>query len=105
MQPALRTEGTLGQHGQLAHRGVRRPGDVVRRSVRILMVPLAVLLLSAPLAAALTIALFPVWSRLEARFGVESVGHSGPADWCYGVVYAGCVIVIASGVLWSKRRV
>jgi hypothetical protein len=76
----------------------------VRRSIRILMVSLGLLLLCAPLAAALTIALFPVWSWLEARFGVESVGHSGPADWCYGVVYAGCVIVIASGVLWSKRR-
>jgi hypothetical protein len=68
------------------------------------MLSLALLLLCVPLAAALTIALFPVWSWLEARFAVESVGHSGPAEWCYGVVYAGCVIVIASAVQWSKRR-
>jgi hypothetical protein len=78
--------------------------DVVRRSVRILMLSLALMLLCAPLAAVLTIALFPVWSWLEARFAVESVGHSGPADWCYGVVYAGCVIVIASAVQCSKHR-
>jgi hypothetical protein len=68
------------------------------------MVALALLVLCVPLAAGLTIALLPVWSWLEARFGIESVGHSGPADWCYGVVYAGCVIVIASGPLWSRRR-
>lgn len=78
----------------------KQPGD----SVRTLMVSLALLLLCVPLAAAVTIVLFPVWSWLEARFAIESVGHSGPADWCYGVVYAGCVIVVASGVLWSKRR-
>jgi hypothetical protein len=78
----------------------KQPGD----SVRALMVSLALLVLCVPLAAAVTIALLPVWSWLEARFAIESVGHSGPADWCYGVVYVGCVTVIASGVLWGRRR-
>ena len=76
-----------------------KPGD----SVRTLMVSLALLVLCVPLAAVVTIVLLPVWSWLEARFAIESVGHSGPADWCYGVVYAGCVTVIASGVLWGRR--
>jgi hypothetical protein len=68
------------------------------------MISLALLVLCIPLAAAVTIALFPVWSWLEARSDIESVGHSGPADWCYAVVYVGCVVVLASGVLWGRRR-
>jgi hypothetical protein len=76
----------------------------VQRFVRILMVSLALLGLCVPLAAGLTIALLPAWSWLEARFGIESLGHSGPADWCYEAVYARCVIVGASGLRWNKRR-
>jgi hypothetical protein len=78
----------------------KQSGHFVRTS----MVALALLILCIPLAAVVTIVLLPVWSWLEARFAIESVGHSGPADWCYGVVYAGCVMVIASGVLWGRRR-
>jgi hypothetical protein len=78
----------------------KQPSD----SIRTLMVSLALLVLCVPLAAAVTIALLPVWSWLEATLAIESVGHSGPADWCYGVVYVGCMTVIASGVLWGRRR-
>jgi len=74
------------------------------QSVRTSMISLALLVLCIPLAAAVTIALLPVWSRLEARFAIEAVGHSGPAEWCYAVAYAGCVIVMASGVLWGRHR-
>ena len=76
----------------------------MRRSVRIQVLALGLLVLCVPLAAAVTIALFPVWSWLEAACGIEAVGHSGPADWCYGVVYAGCLTGIASAVFWSGRR-
>jgi hypothetical protein len=41
----------------------------------------------------LTILLLPFWTWIEVRFGIESVGHSGPADWCYWTTYAACIVV------------
>jgi len=46
-----------------------------------------------PLAFVLTPLLLPLWSWIEGTYGIESVGHSGPADWCYWLVY----VVLASG--------
>ena len=57
-----------------------------------------------PVAAVATIALMPFWSWLEKTIAIETVGHSGPAEWCYLFTY---IIVIAlAGLLWSaiKRR-
>ena len=58
---------------------------------------LVIILLSLPVSFMVTILLFPFWSWLEASSGIESVGHSGPAEWCYWGVYflmvSGMVIV------------
>ena len=43
----------------------------------------AALLLSLPLGAVLALLLLPLWSWIEAATGVGSIGHSGPATWCY----------------------
>jgi len=48
---------------------------------------LGILLLCLPLSLIATFFLLPFWSWLEANYGVESVGHSGPAEWCYVTVY------------------
>ena len=40
-----------------------------------------------PVAFVLTLLLLPLWSWIEGAYGLESVGHSGPADWCYWLVY------------------
>ncbi|HYC33444.1 MAG TPA: hypothetical protein VEB59_14245 [Gemmatimonadales bacterium] len=55
----------------------------MRRSVHLAVAALWLLALCIPLAAVLTLALLPLWSWLEATRGIESVGHSGPAAWCY----------------------
>ena len=66
---------------------------------------LVVLLVAAPLSAALTFLLSPFWRWLEARSGVESVGHSGPAGWCYGVVYLVLVsILLVAYLIRAGRR-
>ena len=54
---------------------------------------LALIALVLPLSAVVTILLLPFWSWLEASSGVEAVGHSGPAVWCYLLVFA----VLAAG--------
>jgi len=73
----------------------------MRRPVRILLAFLAIFLISAPLSVLTTILLLPLWSWVEASFGIESVGHSGPAEWCYAVIY---VLFIAIGALGVLRR-
>jgi hypothetical protein len=67
----------------------------------------AVLALAAmPAAFIVTLLLTPLWSYIEATYGIESIGHSGPADWCFMAAYAAFV----AGVLpllwrsWRRRR-
>ena len=47
-----------------------------------------ILLLNLPLAALLTFAMTPVWRWIEAKWRIEAIGHSGPADWCFLAVFA-----------------
>jgi hypothetical protein len=46
-----------------------------------------VALVGVPVTFFATIALLPLWSVIERRYGIESVGHSGPADWCFWTVF------------------
>jgi hypothetical protein len=55
-----------------------------------------IVILAVPVTIVLTIMLLPVWSAIERHWGIESVGHSGPAVWCFWVVF-GCVIAISLG--------
>jgi hypothetical protein len=55
---------------------------------RHLAVALAIAAVCLPAAFILTFLLLPLWSWIEATYKIESVGHSGPADWCYWAVYA-----------------
>lgn len=56
-----------------------------------------------PAGPVLTLLLFPWWSWLEATTGWESVGHSGPADWCYVAVWC-ALLALAALVPWLARR-
>jgi len=40
-----------------------------------------------PIAFLITMLLIPLWSWIEATYGIESIGHSGPSDWCFYLVY------------------
>ena len=60
------------------------------------IVALLLALASLPLGVIVTLALLPFWRWLEASYAVESVGHSGPAEWCYLVGILGCFVVLVS---------
>ena len=65
---------------------------------RSLAVTGVIVLLGVPVTFFTTIALLPLWSTIERRYGIESVGHSGPADWCFWtvfVLYLGVALAIA----------
>ena len=55
-----------------------------------------------PAAFVSTIALLPVWRGVEGRWGIEAVGHSGPAGWCYVLTYA--FWVMAGVIAWRIMR-
>jgi hypothetical protein len=63
----------------------------------------AICLISVPIAIVVTIALLPFWSWLESMFEIESIGHSGPAEWCYVVCYI-IILTCTSLILWAIRR-
>lgn len=69
-----------------------------RRAISLL--PIA--LMAGPLSLALTLVLNPFWSWIEFRLGIEAIGHSGPAGWCYLVAYFGVVLALC-GCL--RRRI
>jgi len=55
-----------------------------------------------PVAMLVTIIMFPFWSWVESTFGIESIGHSGPAGWCYWVSYI--IILIGAFLIWRAIR-
>ncbi len=62
---------------------------------------IAVLIIAAPLAVLITFLLYPFWSWLDVIGGIESMGQSGPAEWCYELVYLVLVII---GVRYVLRK-
>ena len=54
---------------------------------RLIFAILAVLVVCLPAAFIVTILLSPLWSWIEATYGIESIGHSGPSDWCFYLIY------------------
>ena len=63
----------------------------------------AALVISLPIAFLTTILLIPLWSWIEAKYGIESIGHSGPADWCYATVYT-MFVLLSAVFLWLVTR-
>jgi hypothetical protein len=70
---------------------LRKPQSLAKA----LVIGVGALLVLAPIAFVLTIILSPLWSWIERRYGIESIGHSGPSDWCFWLTYA--VLVASAG--------
>jgi len=68
-----------------------------------LVMTVAIVLIGVPITFAATIALLPLWSMIERRYGIESVGHSGPADWCFWTVF-GVYLFLAAMLAIGMRR-
>ena len=78
-------------------------GDDMRRVVRGIVLLAGIVVLSIPLTIVVTIMLLPLWAAIERRWGIESIGHSGPADWCFWAVFAICIIMLLAGARWMRR--
>jgi hypothetical protein len=75
----------------------------MRRIGRDILVLVGIVVLSMPLTFIITIALLPVWSAIERRWGIESLGHSGPAEWCFWAIFAICIITLLTVARWFRR--
>jgi hypothetical protein len=71
----------------------------VRGALAALVVAVALM----PVTLVITIVLDPLWRWIEATTGVESIGHSGPAGWCFWLVYA-LLLADAALVALGLRR-
>ena len=72
--------------------------------IRRIVVGLVIVLVSILLGVILTLSLLPLWRLIEEKTGIESIGHSGPADWCYLVCIAGCALALGFIYIWAARR-
>jgi len=59
-------------------------------------------LLALPAAFIITVITFPVWRWFEEVSGIESFGHSGPAEWCYWLIYSLLILLIA--LIWYNTK-
>ena len=75
----------------------------MNRPVRLILTLLAIVFVCAAVSIGATIFLLPFWSWFEATTGIESVGHSGPAEWCYVAVFL-VSVAIATLTLSGWRR-
>ena len=53
------------------------------------------IVLAIPIAFISTILIHPFWKWFEKATGIESFGHSGPAEWCYWFDY---MVIIVIGI-------
>ena len=73
------------------------------RYLRLALITLAVLIACAPIAFIVTFLLSPLWSWIEATYGIESIGHSGPSDWCFYLVYGVASTIALIGAFLIRR--
>jgi uncharacterized membrane protein len=72
---------------------------VIRIVARVVITALVAL----PVTLVVTFVLMPLWSWIESRFHIESVGHSGPSNWCFFVVY-GTLVVTGLALQYRRMR-
>ena len=72
------------------------------RYLRYFLAGLAILVVCMPVAFIGTFLLSPLWSWIEKTYGIESMGHSGPSDWCFYLVYGLLSAVALSVFAWIR---
>lgn len=56
--------------------------------IRTGLVIAAITAICIPVGVVVTVLLHPLWRWIEARYGIEAIGHSGPAEWTYYLILA-----------------
>jgi len=75
----------------------------LRAAFRLTCLGLVSAIASFPLAFTSTILMNPLLGRLEAKYGMELTGHSGPADWIFALMFAAITIVLFTALVLATR--
>lgn len=70
--------------------------------MRPILIVLIIAAIAMPIGAVVTILLTPLWRWVESATGLESIGHSGPANWCFVAIYI--LTVLTAIVVWLRLR-
>ena len=76
----------------------------MNRPVQISITIITLFILCLPVSFFITVLLYPFWSWLENTYNIEAAGHSGPSEWCFWVVYAGCVTIAIIGYFYMDMK-
>lgn len=63
-------------------------------------IALIILVITMPVTIIIVIITHPFWLWFEKTSGIESYGHSGPAEWCYWFVYF--ILLACATYIWSR---
>lgn len=66
----------------------------LRTVLRYVGLLVAAAVISFPISFIGTFMMNPLLGRLEARYGVELTGHSGPADWIFEAVFGITTVLV-----------
>lgn len=67
------------------------------------LIALTICLVDLPVGAVATFLLAPFWRWFEMATGIESIGHSGPSEWCFIAVYL-LLLAASFGICASHKR-
>ena len=76
----------------------------MKKPFRFIFYIIVAIIIAATLSVLITILLSSFWSWFEASTGIESIGHSGPANWCYLVTFLILVSLITVAFLKYKKH-
>ena len=76
----------------------------LRGALKHLLIVLASAVLGFTSGFMVAIATAQFWGWFEEKTGIESLGHSGPADWVFEFIIALCFIFIFVFLEWAFRR-
>jgi glucose uptake protein GlcU len=65
----------------------------------------AIIVISLPVTFWTTFLLLPFWNWIEAKYGIESVGHSGPSDWCFSLIFLIVISTLTGMYIYACRRI
>ncbi len=85
----------------MAHARAGRKGW--RGALRVIGMLVVAALVSFPMSFIATMLMSPLLGRLETRYGIELVGHSGPSDWIFASVF-GIATILVFALIWRLGR-
>lgn len=74
----------------------------MRSLIRNIVLFIVILIFLIPVSFIFTLVLIPLWRWIEYSFGIESIGHSGPAEWCFMSVFL--VFIISCTIIYRISR-